>query len=218
MSHYKTNYNLSNKKYGKLLFQSLLISILLFIGEGLLMTFISKPLFYGIGIIYILLIFIICKFLKLKVFNFSMIKFTDFLLVVLSFILIQLLNVFFLQNVPSVSNQNYLEQMVSNSSIGLIILTIGIIIPVIEECVLRAFVIKGIFRGLPFLGSIVSVILFTIMHGPTNIWEYLIFGSSGIIYVFTFLKTQRLEVPILIHILNNSYGIIQDYFFLNKFV
>ncbi|PTG24732.1 CPBP family intramembrane metalloprotease [Staphylococcus capitis] len=213
MSHYKTNYNLSNKKYGKLLFQSLLISILLFIGEGLLMTFISKPLFYGIGIIYILLIFIICKFLKLKVFNFSMIKFTDFLLVVLSFILIQLLNVFFLQNVPSVSNQNYLEQMVSNSSIGLIILTIGIIIPVIEECVLRAFVIKGIFRGLPFLGSIVSVILFTIMHGPTNIWEYLIFGSSGIIYVFTFLKTQRLEVPILIHILNNSYGIIQDYFF-----
>ncbi|PTG93480.1 CPBP family intramembrane glutamic endopeptidase, partial [Staphylococcus capitis] len=132
---------------------------------------------------------------------------------VLSFILIQLLNVFFLQNVPSVSNQNYLEQMVSNSSIGLIILTIGIIIPVIEECVLRAFVIKGIFRGLPFLGSIVSVILFTIMHGPTNIWEYLIFGSSGIIYVFTFLKTQRLEVPILIHILNNSYGIIQDYFF-----
>ncbi|WP_220453465.1 CPBP family intramembrane glutamic endopeptidase, partial [Staphylococcus capitis] len=194
-------------------FQSLLISILLFIGEGLLMTFISKPLFSGIGIIYILLIFIICKFLKLKVFNFSMIKFTDFLLVVLSFILIQLLNVFFLQNVPSVSNQNYLEQMVSNSSIGLIILTIGIIIPVIEECVLRAFVIKGIFRGLPFLGSIVSVILFTIMHGPTNIWEYLIFGSSGIIYVFTFLKTQRLEVPILIHILNNSYGIIQDYFF-----
>lgn len=213
MSHHNTNYNLSNKNYGKLLFQSIMISIFLFIGEGLLITFINKPLFYGISIIYILSIFVICKFLNLKLFNFSMLNLNNFLLALLSFTLIQIFNVFFLQHVPSVNNQDYLEQMVSNSSIGLLILTIGIIIPIIEECVLRGFLIKGIFRGLPFLGSIISVILFTIMHGPTNIWEYLIFGSSGIIYVFTFLKTQRLEVPILIHILNNSYGIIQDYFF-----
>lgn len=205
-------YILSNKNYFKLIIQSLIISILLFIGEGLLVTFIDKPLFYIISLFYIIMIFFLCKKWKLNLFNFSLLHKKDFLLIILSFILIQILNNLFFQFLPSINNQNYLESAVSNSSLVYLILTIGIIIPIIEECVVRAFLIKGIFRELPFIGSVLSVIVFTILHTPTNVWEYLLFGSSGIIYVLTFNKTKRLEVPILIHILNNSYGIILYFF------
>lgn len=56
------------------------------------------------------------------------------------------------------------------------------------------------------------IILFAGAHGPSNIGEWLIYGFSGLIFVIAYLKTKRLEVPIIIHMLGNILATFQNYF------
>ena len=64
------------------------------------------------------------------------------------------------------------------------------------------------FQKKQWLGVIVSIVLFTLAHGPTNATDYIIYGISAIIYSISYYKTQRLEIPIIIHILNNLLAIL----------
>lgn len=79
----------------------------------------------------------------------------------------------------------------------------SIFIPIIEEYIFRGIIIKILFQKKQWIGAVISIILFTLVHSPQGVLEYLIFGISSIIYVVTYQKTQRIEIPILIHILNN---------------
>ena len=47
-----------------------------------------------------------------------------------------------------------------NVPLYLQLIAIGILGPIIEEIIFRGLLIKGIFRGAPIVGGIVSVILF----------------------------------------------------------
>lgn len=206
---FKNNtYNLSNKSYISLLIQSILIILLLVSAEILLVTFIDKPLFYSVAIVYTIGILGLCKLLKIKLFQWKLITKKQWVIIIISLLIMGLINFIVAHTVSSVSNESSLDNMTSGATLFLLLLTFGLFVPIIEECIYRAFLIKGIFRGTPIIGSIISIILFTLAHTPTNIWEYLIFGFSSIIYVVAFMKTQRLEVPILIHILNNILGVL----------
>ncbi|MEB6613479.1 CPBP family intramembrane glutamic endopeptidase [Staphylococcus pasteuri] len=206
MSEDKT-YNLSDKSYLSLLFRSIFLIFLFIIGEVLLITFIEKPLFYIVAVIYLLGVFGFCKIIKIKLFHWNIITKKQYMIIFFSIAVMEVINLVITSISPSINNENTLDNMTSGASILFLFFSFGILVPIIEECIYRALLIKGIFRGFPIIGSIVSIILFTLGHGPTNIWEYLIYGSSSIIYVVTFMKTKRLEVPILIHILNNSLAI-----------
>ena len=201
-------YNLSNKSYILLLIQSLFIILLLVSAEVLLVVFVDKPLFFSITVVYLISILGLCKLLKIKLFQWKLITKKQWIVVTIALFLLVLINFIINLNLSSVSNENSLDTMTFGASSFLLLLTFGIFVPIIEECIFRGFIIKGIFRGLPIIGCIISIILFTLAHNPTNSWEYLLFGFSSIVYVVSFMKTQRLEVPILIHILNNILGVI----------
>ena len=201
-------YNLSNKSYIILLIQSPFTILLLISAEILLVVFVDKYLFYSITVVYLIGIFGLCKLLKIKLFQWKLITKKQWIVVTIALFLLFLINFIITYNAPTVSNENTLDNMTSGASSFLLLLTFGIFVPIIEECIFRGFIIKGVFRGASIIGCIISIILFTLAHNPTNIWEYLIFGFSSIVYVVSFMKTQRLEVPILIHILNNILGVL----------
>jgi len=50
---------------------------------------------------------------------------------------------------------------------------------------------------------IVSIILFTLAHGPSSVTDYIIYSMPAIIFSMTYYKTKRLEITIIIHIINN---------------
>lgn len=141
--------------------------------------------------------------MKFNLFSFSLLKKTDILIVIVGTILNLTLPYVISHFTEGVNNENYLDKMTQKTNIILLLMTMSIFIPMIEEYIFRGILIKLIFKNLKWLGSIVSIVLFTLMHSPTSFIEYLIFGSSSIIYVLAFNKTKRLEVPIIIHMLNN---------------
>ena len=85
----------------------------------------------------------------------------------------------------------------------LIILLIGIAAPIMEEIVFRGGIVGYLFKDLPVVGIIVSSVLFGLMHSPTNIISFLIYGLIGLTCAIAYFKTRRLEVSIAIHFLNN---------------
>ena len=131
----------------------------------------------------------------------------QWIVVTIAIFILCLINFIINLNLSSVSNENTLDTMTSRASTFLLLLTFGIFVPIIEECIFRGFIIKGVLEGSHYW-LYNFYYSFTLAHNPTNIWEYLIFGFSSIVYVVSFMKTQRLEVPILIHILNNILGVL----------
>ncbi|HID9439992.1 TPA: CPBP family intramembrane glutamic endopeptidase [Clostridioides difficile] len=53
------------------------------------------------------------------------------------------------------------------------------------------------------MGAIFSIILFTIAHAPKDLMDYIIYGIWVVIYSIIYYKTQTLEIPIIIHSMNN---------------
>ena len=75
----------------------------------------------------------------------------QWIVVTIAIFILCLINFIINLNLSSVSNENTLDTMTSRASTFLLLLTFGIFVPIIEECIFRGFIIKGVFRGLPLL-------------------------------------------------------------------
>ncbi|WP_237638995.1 CPBP family intramembrane glutamic endopeptidase [Staphylococcus epidermidis] len=104
------------------------------------------------------------------------------------------------------NNQNGLNEIVNQSNCFIAIMTLGIFVPIIEECIFRGILIKVMFRKRQWIGAIFSIILFTIAHAPKDLVDYIIYGIPAVIYSIIYYKTQRLEMPIIIHSMNNLFA------------
>ncbi|MBH4542030.1 CPBP family intramembrane metalloprotease [Staphylococcus aureus] len=80
--------------------------------------------------------------------------------------------------------------------------------PIIEEFVYRGLALKYIFRNSVMAGTILMSIVFSWTHQPQNVIEFLIYFQSAILYSAVYIKTQRIELPILMHMINNSFTFI----------
>ncbi|PZL70913.1 CPBP family intramembrane metalloprotease [Enterococcus plantarum] len=107
------------------------------------------------------------------------------------------------QGTESTANDAAIQTMFSGENPLLIILLIGISAPIMEEIVFRGGIIGFWLGKFPILGIAVSSILFGLMHGPTNLISFLLYGLVGLILSVAYYKTQRLEISISIHFLNN---------------
>lgn len=87
--------------------------------------------------------------------------------------------------------------------------------PLFEELIFRGFILKGIFKGHLFIGYLVSSMLFGLLHGPSSIGEFIIYLGLGLLFGALYLKTNRLEVAILGHGLNNLVHILIFLVFVN---
>ncbi|MFC0138314.1 CPBP family intramembrane metalloprotease [Staphylococcus petrasii] len=208
-----SDFQISHKAYWKLLLQSIFMMFVMFFAESMVLGLAEEsPKYFWVSIIPIVIAFLLLWVFKLKLFNFSKITKQQWILIIIGFALMFGVDYLYSFFMPETNNEKGLEEDYKNVPILLQFLSIGFLGPILEEVIFRGLLIKGIFRGVPIIGAIVSVILFAGAHGPTTIGEWFVYGFSGLIFVFAYLKTGRLEVAILTHILNNSFVVIQNHF------
>lgn len=75
-------------------------------------------------------------------------------------------------------NQAALEQL-GMSPLLLIVLT-AIAAPIVEETVMRGLILGRVFNN-SYLGVILSSLLFGLLHIPTNIGSWIIYGGMGLV-------------------------------------
>ena len=102
-------------------------------------------------------------------------------------------------------NQAALEQL-GMSPLLLIVLT-AIAAPIVEEPVMRGLILGRVINN-SYLGVILSSLLFGLLHIPTNIGSWIIYGGMGLVLAVVYHKTQKLEYTIAIHFINNALGVL----------
>ena len=102
-------------------------------------------------------------------------------------------------------NQAALEQL-GMSPLLLIVLTV-IAAPIVEETVMRGLILGRTFNN-SYFGVIISSLLFGLLHMPTNIGSWVIYGGMGFVLAVVYHKTQKLEYTIAIHFINNALGVL----------
>ncbi|MCG1272973.1 CPBP family intramembrane metalloprotease [Staphylococcus epidermidis] len=195
--------DLKDKSQITLIVQSLIVIVLFFICEMLFFTYLTKPTFYIIAIICLFLTLGLCTFFKFNLFSFKSLKKKELAIIIISFLILEVSRSLITSFASIPANEEGLNEGVKHSKFFIEIITLGIFIPIIEECIFRGTLIKIMFHKKQWLGVIVSIILFTLSHGPTIVADYIIYGIPAIIYSISYYKTRRLEIPIIIHILNN---------------
>ncbi len=83
--------------------------------------------------------------------------------------------------------------------------------PIVEELILRAGIINMFFKNNLFLGCIISSFLFSIGHSIRNVYDFLAYFTMGLCFSFVYVKTQKLELAIIMHSINN-FSVLMQYF------
>ncbi|WP_086445043.1 CPBP family intramembrane glutamic endopeptidase [Candidatus Enterococcus lemimoniae] len=107
------------------------------------------------------------------------------------------------QGSETTANDAAIQMIFTGENPLLIILLLGISAPIMEEIVFRGGIIGYWLEKIPVVAIAISSIAFGLVHGPTNLISFLIYGLMGLIMSVAYYKTQRLEVSIAIHFLNN---------------
>ena len=112
------------------------------------------------------------------------------------------------QGTQSTANDAALQKIFSGENPILVILLIAISAPIMEEIVFRGSIIGFWLKKYPVVAIAVSSILFGLVHGPTDRISFFIYALIGLVFSLAYYKTQRLEVSMGIHFLNNIFGAI----------
>lgn len=107
------------------------------------------------------------------------------------------------QGTDSTANDAILQELYKGENPLLIFLVVGISAPIVEEIIFRGGIISFWLKKFPLVGVAISTLVFGMAHGPTDIISFLIYGLMGLVLSFAYYKTERLEVSIGIHFLNN---------------
>lgn len=160
-----------------------------------------------IGLFIILLGVVFLKVLNINLLSFKKLKFTHMLYIIFGFLLMYGLDNLYDMFAPPTLNKTLIDEEFEDVPYHLALISIAIIPPITEEIICRGLIIRVLFRNHLFLGLIVSSIFFALIHESDTLIGYLPYFYSGLIFGYTYLKTKRLEVPILIHFINNLLAI-----------
>ncbi|HCV7633865.1 TPA: CPBP family intramembrane metalloprotease [Staphylococcus aureus] len=160
-----------------------------------------------IGLFIILLGVVFLKVLNINLLSFKILKFTHMLYIIFGFLLMYGLDNLYDMFAPPTLNETLIDEEFEDVPYHLALISIAIIPPITEEIICRGLIIRVLFRNHLFLGLIVSSIFFALIHESDTLIGYLPYFYSGLIFGYTYLKTKRLEVPILIHFINNLLAI-----------
>ena len=86
----------------------------------------------------------------------------------------------------------------------LLFMMIAIAAPIMEEIVFRGGIMGLMFKEHPFIGMTVASIIFGLMHSATTLVEFMTYALLGLIMAYAYHKTERLEVAIAVHFVNNA--------------
>lgn len=108
-------------------------------------------------------------------------------------------------------NEQILESAMPQMSLWKTIFVFSIYAPVREEILTRGLVIRYLFPKYPYLGMLVSALLFASLH-VTTLWiHFLTYFLMGLVFSWVYYRTGRIEYAIGIHALNNLLSILPMY-------
>ena len=150
---------------------------------------------------------------KLLLFKPKLLTITDVPRIVLSYLTIfvgNLVGGIWLQliNQTTTSNQQIINNLVSESTLISSFFIIVLIAPICEEIICRGIIPTKLFQGYEKLGYVIGWFLFLLAHMPSNPPSFLIYGWMSAVLTWTAYRTRRLELSILVHMVLNSISFI----------
>ena len=182
------------------------------------MTWLGQAQWYYQAATLLLLVFIFIGLhvLTFKLFDLKEIKGKLLAWTVLVFCTFFILNIglsllitYFQPDYLSPDNQQAVEALVGQmASLGAFV-NIVILTPITEEILFRGLIMKYTFPLIPALGALVASLVFTYLHGPANLIDFMIYFilSAGITFVYW--KTRKIEYAIFYHMIQNLLAFIQ---------
>ena len=150
---------------------------------------------------------------KLLVFKPKLLTIADVPRIVLSYLTIfvgNLVGGIWLQliNQTTTSNQQIINNLVSESTLIGSFFIIVLIAPICEEIICRGIIPTKLFQGYEKLGYVIGWFLFLLAHMPSNPPSFLVYGWMSAVLTWTAYRTRRLELSILVHMVLNSISFI----------
>lgn len=115
-----------------------------------------------------------------------------------------------LQDKSDTSNQKALESLVHLFPAYFMFIDLVILAPIIEELIFRGFIQQKFFKK-PWLGYLMSCLLFSLVHTPDSWGAFFTYASMGAVIGFFAFKFKRLEYGIALHVLNNFIAFLSIY-------
>ncbi|KQL39711.1 hypothetical protein AN960_09245 [Bacillus sp. FJAT-25509] len=85
----------------------------------------------------------------------------------------------------------------------------SLVAPILEEIIFRRIIFKRLYNRLPFIISAgISSAIFSLMHG--DIPFFLSYFLIGFVFCYLYKRTNSIMVPILTHMLMNSFVVFQQ--------
>lgn len=88
-------------------------------------------------------------------------------------------------------------------------LAVAVLAPVIEEFVFRGIILTRLEKYGKWFAVVGSAIIFGIAHG--DIARFAFAFIAGLVFGFLYVKTRNIWVPVIVHFLNNSLAVVQQY-------
>lgn len=105
------------------------------------------------------------------------------------------------------SHQRIVNSIMEGNNFVLTFLTVGILVPIFEEILMRGLVFNELRRNMNLiLAIIVQALVFGIYHG--NMLQFIYASILGVFLALAYVWTDSLWAPILIHMLFNSSSLI----------
>ena len=111
-------------------------------------------------------------------------------------------------NQTTTSNQQIINNLVSESTLIGSFFILVLIAPICEEIICRGIIPTKLFQGYEKLGYVIGWFLFLLAHVPSNLPSFLIYGWMSAVLTWTAYRTRRLELSILVHMVLNSISFI----------
>lgn len=106
---------------------------------------------------------------------------------------------------PGSDNTNLLSEIAQTAPI--IIISIVIFAPLLEEIVFRRAIFGGIYTKTNFIiAAVISALLFSVVHGELE--HILVYMAPAFAFSFIYYKTNRILAPIIGHLLMNGFVVL----------
>ncbi|EFR43569.1 CPBP family intramembrane glutamic endopeptidase [Streptococcus pseudoporcinus] len=102
------------------------------------------------------------------------------------------------------------QAMLENAGLHplLLFMLAALVAPMIEELIFRGLVYGKTFGRQSWLGLLLSSFLFGLIHMPSDIGSWVIYGGMGIVLGVVYMFTNKLSYTIAIHALNNGIAVV----------
>ncbi|MDO4670215.1 MAG: type II CAAX endopeptidase family protein [Aerococcus sp.] len=108
-------------------------------------------------------------------------------------------------------NEQILESALPQMPLWKTVLVFSIYAPIREEVITRGLIMRYLFPKYPYIGMVISAVVFASLH-VTTLWiHFLTYFLMGLIFSWVYYQTGRIEYSIGLHMFNNLVSTVPMY-------